>query len=130
MASATVLLIDDEKVLRRSFQYALEDAGFAVWAAEDGREGVDLFHQIRPDVVVTDILMPDMDGFTAIDLMHRANRATPIIAISGATGQLGRLQAERCGARIFLRKPVSINALLSHIDGMFDQSSMLSVKCS
>lgn len=115
MQGLRVLLIDDEPTLRQTFTYALQYEGFHVWAAEDGDQGLQFFREFSPHIVVSDILMPHVDGFTAIDTMHAEDPSVLIIAISGATGPVGQLQAERCGARVFLRKPVEIDRLVGEI---------------
>ena len=87
--SATVLVIDDDPTMVESLALMLEDHGFRVLTANDGLQGLEVFREQRPAVVLTDILMPEQDGIGAILQMRREWPAVKIIAISGA-GRVGK----------------------------------------
>lgn len=78
-----IILIDDEPVLRLTFRHILEGKGYEVKVATNGREGVRLCQRHHPDLVITDLVMPEQDGITTIRLLREFNPAMPIIAISG-----------------------------------------------
>ncbi len=80
--SAGVLVIDDEPVLRMTIKHFLEEEGYRVWVAANGREGVEIFKKVRPDVVITDMVMPELDGLATIDLLRKEKPGLPIIAMS------------------------------------------------
>jgi len=114
-AGRRILLVDDEQVLRLTFKHMLEEAGYAVSIAGDGKEGLVLCREFLPHVVIMDILMPVMDGFTTMGRIHSEFPHVPIIAISAALDNLTSLHAERCGAKVFLGKPVTVETLLLHV---------------
>src|SRR5690348_15772000 len=79
----TVLVIDDEAVVRQSLETLLETYGFQVALARDGAQGLAAFRRIAPDLVLTDIVMPNQDGIETILTMRRERPAAKIIAMSG-----------------------------------------------
>lgn len=81
---ARILLIDDEPLVRRTLQLALENAGHSVATAEDGEGGIALARTLGFDLLVTDVLMPGRDGLDTIMDMRRERPAMRILAISGA----------------------------------------------
>jgi DNA-binding NtrC family response regulator len=80
---ATILLIDDEEQMRNLLNKMLIRDGHQVFTAQDGIEGVETFHQCKPDLVITDIIMPKKDGIAVISELHEINSNQPIIAMSG-----------------------------------------------
>lgn len=111
---ATILVMDDEAPIRTLLRTALESAGHRVVEASDGRSGIDLYRQHSPDVVITDILMPDLNGLDTIIELTREFLNVKVIAISGMQAEsAGMLDtAKLLGARHTLRKPFSIQELL------------------
>lgn len=111
---ARILVIDDEPTVRRYFARVLELAGYDVDVAENGREGMRMFRAHRPDLVITDILMPESDGIETITELKKDFPDTKIIAISGggAVGPAGYLKAaELLGANVVLEKPIKATQL-------------------
>jgi len=114
-----ILVIDDEPTVRRYFARVLEMAGHAVDVAENGREGMRVFRAIRPDLVITDILMPESDGIEIITELKQDFPDTKIIAISGggSVGPHGYLKAaELLGANVVLEKPIKATQLREAVD--------------
>lgn len=103
-----VLVIDDEAAMRTLFSAVLREAGHEVYEAADGRAGLALYHQHRPELVITDIIMPNQEGIETIRLLHAENPEVKIIAISGG-GRIGELDflriAKEFGAVATLAKP-------------------------
>lgn len=85
----TVLVIDDEAALRRTLRTALEEAGYRVVEAGDGNEGLTQYSREHPDLVLMDIIMPNMEGIETILELRKRKVTTPIIAMSGG----GRINA-------------------------------------
>jgi len=108
----TILVIDDETLVRESMAVYLEDSGFNVIQAVDGRQGVILFTKHRPDLVLCDLRMPEMDGMAVLDEITKVSPDTPIIIVSGA-GQINDVvEALRLGALDYLVKPITDMAVL------------------
>ncbi len=79
----TVLVIDDDAVFRRLMERGIARSGFKVFSAEDGKSGLHIFNSIQPDVVITDIFMPEMDGLEVIHTLAKAGHAHKVIAMTG-----------------------------------------------
>jgi CheY-like chemotaxis protein len=117
---AYILVIDDNEVIRRTLTQILKNAGYEVHCEPDGRQGLQAFHKRQPDLVITDIIMPDMDGIETIMKLRALPCACPIIAISGGRG-IGSVDyltsAKLLGAAGTLRKPFEAKDLLQMVSG-------------
>ncbi len=80
---ANILVIDDEVNITSSLEERLMMEGYHVWTALDGRKGLQLFHDHAIDLVITDILMPEIDGLEVVRTLRSFSPAIPIIAMSG-----------------------------------------------
>lgn len=113
-----ILLIDDDPSVLRSLSNALVSAGFEVETAVDGLDGMDKYRRNRPDILLTDIIMPHKEGIGLIVELRRTDRETPIIALSGG-GRTRNMQfldmAAKLGATTTLRKPVRLAELLAAV---------------
>src|SRR5690242_662327 len=114
-----ILVIDDDPLMRSSLRTVLEGKGYAVETLPDGRRALAMVEQIRPDAVITDIVMPESEGIETIVAIRAVDRRLPIIAISGG-GQI--LEAEfldmalQLGATAALRKPFELAQLLATLE--------------
>jgi CheY-like chemotaxis protein len=107
-APKTVLVVEDHEMLREVLERVLQRSGFTVLGAENGVQAVERFHAAAVDLVVTDMEMPQSDGFELIAALRRERPDVAIIAISGAERVLRDPGAvERLGIRMLLEKPVS-----------------------
>lgn len=110
----TILVIDDETLVRESMAIYLEDSGFNVIQAENGKQGVELFCEFQPDLVLCDLRMPEMDGMAVLAKLAEIDPEVPIIIVSGA-GQINDVvEALRLGALDYLVKPISDMAVLEN----------------
>jgi DNA-binding response OmpR family regulator len=107
-ARHTVLVVEDDIVVRQACTMLLENEGFNVVTAIDGIDGLRKFHQINPDVVLTDIIMPEKQGISLITDLRRGSKDVKIIAMSGG-GRIGNMDfvtlATALGANAGLHKP-------------------------
>lgn len=120
-ARARVLVVEDDPDLRELWRQVLERAGFAVETSASGRDAAPRCRAERFDLVLTDIVMPDMDGFELLQQLARDVPTTAVIAISGggALGDRTYLKvAERLGARAVISKPVRVAQLLAAVEGV------------
>lgn len=116
-ARRTVVYVEDEPAVRRLVEFWLLDAGYAVHLADDGASGLDLIRSIRPDLVVTDALMPRVSGDELVDAM-RADPDLSSIPIVMATAAASPLRVERMLARgctAVLPKPLDEASFLSAV---------------
>ena len=102
-----VLIVEDEKLQRLNCRAVLEDMGHQVMEAADGSEGLAVFKRELPDLVLTDLRMPVMDGLSLIRKLHEIAPDTPVIVLSGV-GTLNEAVASlRIGAWDYLAKPMA-----------------------
>lgn len=102
----SILIIDDEKAIRKSFAYFFEDIGFQVLEASNGREGLEVFESQKPHLVFTDLRMPVMDGFEFLRLARELRPETPIIVVSGTGVVSDAIKAVKLGAWDYITKPL------------------------
>ena len=116
---AHILLIEDEEAVRTMLRDMLEHFGHTVIEARHGKEGLALFQPATVDLVVTDIVMPEMDGFEVMRELQRMHAPVKILAISGAEPDptAGYLHmAKLMGATAVLAKPFSLGAVRAAIN--------------
>jgi putative two-component system response regulator len=110
----TVLVIDDESIIRQVFSYYLEDREYSVMTAENGILGMEVFDREKPDIVLTDLRMPQADGLEVLAHIREQAPETPVVVISGANSLDDAVQALRLGAWDYLIKPVQDLNLLGY----------------
>lgn len=110
--------MDDDETVRTVLVKALKAAGHIVFAAENGLEGMRHVRAIRPDLIITDLFMPEQEGLETIAELRRENPYLAIIAISGgSTSSPAMLSvASRLGAVATLEKPFDLDALMDTVE--------------
>ena len=111
------LVVDDSLSSRRSISQVLKDAGFEVRTANDGLDAVDILHKFAPDIILTDMEMPRMNGFElTVNLRHTEHaKHIPVIMITSRSTEKHRLMSESAGVNEHLVKPFSDEVLLQHV---------------
>lgn len=113
-----VLVIDDDVLVRGALASALASQGHEVTDAENGKRGLEIFQQCPPDLLITDIIMPEQEGIETIVQIRKTNPDLPIVAISGG-GRFGGVDflrmARSLGADVVLEKPFTVEALLESV---------------
>lgn len=124
---AVVLLIDDDELVRGFFRQVLEGAGYGVVEASSARNGLRLLRERPIDLVITDILMPDMDGLEVTRVLHRDFPKVKVIAVSGGAQDIDYCNVARfLGAHETLMKPVTVQRLLDTVALLLSQTTKLS----
>ncbi len=101
-----ILTIEDDPIIRGNIVAFLEDSGYQMLEAEDGRQGLQQFHGNQPDLVLCDLRMPKLDGLEVLQEISRSSPDTPVIIVSGA-GMIGdAIQALKRGAWDYITKPI------------------------
>ena len=116
--NSKILIIEDERSVRGLFSQFLEHEGFQVECASNGSEGLDKLKTAGADLVITDIMMPEMDGLEVVREIRKVNSTLPIIAVSGgmSNGSVNYVSAARdFGADMIFEKPVSLVDLLESV---------------
>lgn len=118
-----ILVVDDNRDMRESLKELLELSGYQVSLAEDGKKGLRRYQEEKPDLVVLDILMPDMDGLETIGAIQQEQPDAKIIAMSGGmpNGDMLMLEiARRLGAQQIFDKPIQMEPFLAAVAGMLE----------
>ena len=102
----SILTIEDDAGLRRSIASYLEDSGFKVYEASNGQEGLEIFRKHRPDVVFTDLCMPNLGGLELLPILREESPHTPVVVISGTGKLTDAVKAMKLGAWDYIDKPV------------------------
>ena len=112
----TILLVEDELSLALIVQDNLESRGFAVLHAADGQAGLDLFRQHAPDLLVVDVMMPVLDGFSLAEQIRRQGSAVPIIFLTARSQPADVVRGFELGGNDYVKKPFSIEELVARIN--------------
>ncbi|MDM8522256.1 response regulator [Desulfococcaceae bacterium HSG8] len=114
-----ILVIDDDPQIREVLKKLLETSGYDVVAAADGGEGVKLFYEKSPDLIITDIIMPEKEGIEIIRDLKKKNPEIKIIAMSGGgkyvDSDMCLTVAKKLGAKYVFSKPVKKKELIEAI---------------
>jgi CheY-like chemotaxis protein len=123
---ATILIVDDDTPVLDSLRLLLELEGYRVVTARDGREGLANYHRVAPDLVITDMILPQQPGLAVIAGIKQVNPAANIIAISGGVRRLLESHsleaAKELGASVILRKPYDPDEMLVAVSSLLSQA--------
>jgi len=113
----TILTVDDSRTMRDMLRMALAEAGFNVIQAVDGVDGLDVLQRSTPDVIVTDINMPKMDGFGLIEAVRKDTRyrRVPILVLTTESDAAKKQRAKEAGATGWIVKPFEPTKLIAAI---------------
>ena len=98
MAAARLLLVDDEDNLRSMLEAALRHSGFDVHPVANGRDAIDAVPEVDPDLIVLDVMLPDLDGFDVCKRLRQTGDRTPVLFLTAATPPRTRCGASRSAA--------------------------------
>nr|WP_320058522.1 response regulator transcription factor [uncultured Bacteroides sp.] len=113
-----VLLVEDEQTLAMIIKDTLEEKSFIIRTAFNGEEGLRLFFECRPDVVVADVMMPRMDGFEMIRRLRQTNKKTPVIFLTARSAINDVVEGFELGANDYLKKPFGMQELIVRIKAL------------
>ena len=111
---ATILVIEDEPILSETLGYNLERAGFTAERALDGIDGLEKARSINPDLIILDVMLPGLDGFSICRAIAR-ERAVPIILLTALQDEAHRIAGLELGAIDYVVKPFSMGELLARV---------------
>jgi len=117
----TILVVEDEPTLRETLVDALEADGFRVVAAADGREALARFREERPDLVLLDLMLPELSGIEVTRII-RAESGTPIVMLTAKDSELDKVVGLELGADDYVTKPFSLRELTARIRALFRRS--------
>jgi DNA-binding response OmpR family regulator len=113
-----ILVVDDDEDTVELLRFSLRKAGFAVGTAKDGVEALKKVCSLSPDLILLDLMMPEIDGFGVCETLksNPMTTAIPIIMLTAVTGQMSRFSGLEAGASDYVTKPFSPKHLVSRIE--------------
>lgn len=121
MDTKTILVIDDDKNILEIVKLYLNKEGYTVKTGERGDTAIDLFHEHKPDLVVLDVMLPGMDGWTVLHEI-REESEVPVIMLTAKGDTLDRIQGLDLGADDYMAKPFDAKELLARIKAVLRRS--------
>lgn len=118
MEKINVLLVEDEGTLAMIIKETLESQDFVIHTANDGMEGLRRFFDLRPDVVVADVMMPHLDGFEMVRRIRQTDRKTPVLFLTARSAIHDVVEGFELGANDYLKKPFGMQELIVHIKAL------------
>jgi DNA-binding response OmpR family regulator len=114
----TILVVEDEPTLRETLVDALEADGFRVIAAADGREALERFRADRPDLILLDLMLPELSGVEVTRII-RAESGVPIVMLTAKDSELDKVVGLELGADDYVTKPFSLRELTARVRALF-----------
>lgn len=118
MDKINVLLVEDEETLAMIIKDTLEGQNFIIHTAGDGEEGLCLFFDLRPDVVVADVMIPRMDGFEMVRRIRQTDKRTPVLFLTARSAINDVVEGFELGANDYLEKPFGMQELIIRIKAL------------
>src|SRR5437773_748635 len=120
-----VLVVEDDTEMVDLLRFNLQKAGFAIATATDGIGALKKVRTLAPDLILLDLMLPELDGFAVCEILRRdaTTAAIPIILLTALSGELGRLAGMDCGANAYLTKPFSPRALIVRVEEILAPTS-------
>jgi DNA-binding response OmpR family regulator len=122
MKRASALVVDDETDVRTLIKLLLERAGMEVTEAASGREALRQLHAVRPDVVVLDVTMPDLDGWQTLERIRDLSEV-PVLMLTARAAELDKVRGLKSGADDYVTKPFGRQELLARVEALLRRSS-------
>lgn len=119
-----ILVVEDEPALRDTLIYNLKKDGFAVEAVGDGRSALESARRLHPDLIVLDIMLPELDGFEVARIL-RKEMSTPILMLTARDDEIDRVVGLEVGADDYLTKPFSMRELMARVKAQLRRTRLL-----
>jgi DNA-binding response OmpR family regulator len=110
-----ILMIEDDREIASTLRSVLEGAGYEVTHAQNGIEGERLITEDRPDLIITDMMMPKLGGFPVLEFLKTIDNPPPVIMMTANEGGRHKAYAEMLGVVDYLRKPFAMDVLLESV---------------
>jgi DNA-binding response OmpR family regulator len=125
VARSRILVIEDEPHIALGLKDALEFEGFGVTVAHRGAEGIQLARNDKPDCVILDLMLPDVNGYKVCEEIRRVDRHVPIIMLTARSQEADKVRGLDAGADDYVTKPFSVNELVARIRAIFRRAALL-----
>jgi DNA-binding response OmpR family regulator len=122
-----ILVVDDDAELVELVSFNLKQAGYVIGTAANGVDAIKKARTLAPDLIVLDVMMPELDGFAVCEILRRdaATASIPIMMLTALSSELGRMAGLGSGATDFLTKPFSPRLLIARIEELLKKASIL-----
>ena len=118
-----MLLVEDEATLAMIIKDTLEGQGFRICLAGDGEEGLRLFFEEKPDVLVADVMMPRMDGFEMVRRIRKTDTRTPVLFLTARSAMNDVVEGFEIGGNDYLKKPFGMQELMVRIKALLGRAA-------
>src|SRR5215471_3020151 len=120
----TILVVDDDPITQRVLQHYLTRTGYQILSAGNGHEAIELARRELPDLIILDVMMPEMGGLSALRQLKEieVTKSIPVIIVTVQAAPLTQLEAEASGAALYITKPFSPTQLLAAIKRLLPQT--------
>jgi DNA-binding response OmpR family regulator len=120
----TVLVVEDEPALRDTLVYNLKKDGFTVESVGDGRSAIESARRLKPDLIVLDLMLPEIDGFEVCRIL-RKEMITPILMLTARDDEIDRVVGLEVGADDYLTKPFSMRELMARVKAQMRRARLM-----
>ncbi len=120
----SILVVEDEPSLQETLLYNLEKQGFTVEVAGDGRTAIEAARRLKPDLIILDIMLPELDGFEVTKILRR-DMSVPILMLTARDDEIDRVVGLEVGADDYLVKPFSMRELLARVKAQLRRAQLV-----
>ncbi|MBN2853230.1 MAG: response regulator transcription factor [Clostridia bacterium] len=120
--SKTILIVDDEDRIREMLKLMLENRGYNIFEASNGNEALQAFMALTPDMVILDVMMPEMDGFTCLTEIRKRSDC-PVLMLTAKGEDYDQVEGLKKGADDYIIKPFTPMILAARIEALFRRST-------
>ncbi len=117
-----IYCVEDDDDIRGLVEYALKSSGYEIFGFSDAKSFLDLFYEKTPDLVLLDIMLPDMDGIDLLKKLRDELFNTPVIMLTAKSGEMDKVKGFELGADDYMTKPFSVLELVSRIKAVLKRS--------
>ncbi|MBR1393297.1 MAG: response regulator transcription factor [Ruminococcus sp.] len=121
-----ILIVEDDASLRKLMHAALKQNGYEPYTAEDGEKALDLLEKTNIDLVISDIMMPNMDGYELTEQLRRANYNFPILLVTAKETFEDKQRGFNAGVDDYMVKPIDVNEMILRVGALLRRSKMAS----
>ena len=123
----TVLIVDDEKNIVDILRFNLKKEGYDVLTAYDGRQGLETAESMNPDLILLDVMLPEMDGFEVCRRIRQKNLTTPIIMLTAREEETDKVMGLELGADDYITKPFSVREVSARVKANIRRTGQIAV---
>lgn len=121
-----ILVVEDDRDLRELFCTVLVDHGYTAIPAEDGEEALDILDRSYVDLIISDVMMPKMDGYELTKTLREANFMMPVLMITARESAADKKEGFRAGTDDYMVKPIDVNEMIWRVEALLRRSQIVS----